>query len=82
MIFDVIARACREPDRDAGDLLSMLLAARDEETGEGFTVVELRDQILTFIGAGHETTAVALAWTTYLLGRHPEAEARLRAEGR
>ncbi len=42
--------------------------------------VELRDQILTFIGAGHETTAVALAWTLSLLGRYPEADSRLRAE--
>ncbi len=58
----------------------MLLAVRDEETGEGLTDRELRDQILTFIGAGHETTAVALAWTIYLLCRHPEADDRLRAE--
>jgi cytochrome P450 len=80
LIFDIIAGRRREPGRDAGDLLSMLLAARDEETGEGLTDVELRDQILTFIVAGYETTAVALAWTMSLLGRHPDAEARLRTE--
>ena len=43
----------------------------------GLTDRELRDQIVTFIGAGHETTAVALAWTFYLLDRHPEADERL-----
>ena len=58
----------------------MLLAVRDEETGEGLTDRELRDQIITFIGAGHETTAVALAWTVYLLSQHPEAETRLSDE--
>ena len=65
--------------RDGADLLSMLLAVRDEETGAGLTDRELRDQVLTFIGAGHETTAVALAWTIYLLCRHPEVDERLRA---
>lgn len=68
------------PAADAGDLLAMLLAARDEETGEGLTDAELREQILTFLVAGYETTAVALAWTLSLLARHPEAADRLRAE--
>ncbi len=80
LVFDIIASRRREPDRVVDDLLSMLLAVRDEETGEAFSDVELRDQILTFIGAGHETTAVALAWTVYLLSRYPAAESRLRAE--
>jgi cytochrome P450 len=62
------------------DLLAMLLAARDAETSEGMSERQLRDQILTFILAGHETTANALAWTWYLLARHPQAEARLHAE--
>jgi cytochrome P450 len=80
LVFDIIAARRREPDRVAHDLLAMLLAVRDEDTGESFNDAELRDQVLTFIGAGHETTAVALAWTVYLLARHPEAESRLRAE--
>src|SRR5205823_439159 len=63
LIFDIIARRRSAPERDTGDLLSMLLATRDEETGAGLSDRELRDQMLTFIGAGHETTAVALAWT-------------------
>jgi cytochrome P450 len=80
LVFDILARRRRAGEDGTHDLLSMLLAARDEETGEGLTDRELRDQLLTFIGAGHETTAVALAWTLYLLDRHPEADARVRAE--
>jgi cytochrome P450 len=71
-------RAC--PWDDGDDLLAMLLSARDEESGDGLVDVELRDQILTFIGAGHETTAVALAWTISRLARYPEVDKRLRAE--
>jgi cytochrome P450 len=62
------------------DLLSLLLAARDAETGEGMSDRQLRDEILTIFLAGHETTANALAWTWYLLARHPRAEARLHDE--
>ena len=80
VISGILADRRREPERDHGDLLSMLLEARDEETGSAFSDRELRDQIVTFIGAGHETTAVALAWTFYLLSRHPDADARLRDE--
>ena len=65
---------------ERGDLLSMLLAARDPETGEGMSDRQLRDEILTIFLAGHETTANALSWTWYLLAQHPEAEARLHAE--
>ena len=62
------------------DLLGMLLAARDEENGEGLTDQELRDEITTFIGAGNETTAVTLAWAWYLLSKHPEVARKLHAE--
>lgn len=62
------------------DLLSMMLFARDEETGEGMTDQQLRDEVMTLFLAGHETTAIALAWTWYLLSQHPEAQARLEAE--
>jgi cytochrome P450 len=65
---------------DHGDLLSMLLSARDAETGEGMSDKQLRDEILTIMLAGHETTASALSWCWHLLGRHPEAEARLHEE--
>jgi cytochrome P450 len=70
----------RADGRDRGDLLSMLLAARDPETGEGMSDRQLRDEILTILLAGHETVANALTWTWYLLARHPEAEARLHQE--
>jgi cytochrome P450 len=62
------------------DLLSMLLAARDPETGEGMTDKQLRDEVLTIVAAGHETVATALSWTWYLLAQNPSAEARLHAE--
>jgi cytochrome P450 len=58
----------------------MLMAARDEETGEGMTARQLRDEVMTFLLAGHETTAVALSWTWYLLAKHPEIADRLHAE--
>jgi cytochrome P450 len=70
----------RADGRDRGDLLSLLLAARDPETGEGMSDKQLRDEILTILLAGHETVASALTWTWYLLARHPEAEARLHEE--
>ncbi|HUN52708.1 MAG TPA: cytochrome P450 [Candidatus Sulfotelmatobacter sp.] len=62
------------------DLLARLIAARDEETGGGMSAEEVRDQVVTIFLAGHETTAVALTWTWYLLARHPAVEAKLHAE--
>ena len=62
------------------DLLSLLLDAKDPETGAGFSDTNIVDNILTFIGAGHETTALALTWTFYLLAKHPDIEARVLAE--
>jgi cytochrome P450 len=62
------------------DLLSLLLAARDEETGEGLNERQLRDEIMTIFLAGHETTANALAFTWYLLATHPDVDARLQDE--
>jgi cytochrome P450 len=69
----------RASGQDTGDLLSMLMAARDED-GSGMTDRQLRDEILTFLLAGHETTAVSLSWTWYLLSQHPEVERKLREE--
>lgn len=66
----------QEPD----DLLSMLLAARDPDTGAGMTDAQLHDEILTFLIAGYETTSAALEWTLILLARHPGAQERVRAE--
>jgi len=64
----------------AHDLLTLLLEAKDPETGVGLDEEELRANIITFIGAGHETTANALTWSLYLLSQSPEWRERLAAE--
>lgn len=70
-------RARGEPGRD---LLGTLLEARDPETGLGLSEDGLIDNLLTFVAAGHETTALALAWTLRLIADRPEVEARMLAE--
>jgi len=65
---------------DMGDLLSMLLSARDEETGQGMSDQQVHDEVMTLLLAGHETTANALTWTWYLLSQSPDVECRLHAE--
>jgi cytochrome P450 len=83
MIGQCVARrraAGSGPAGDHPDYLSMLLSARDKETGAGMTDKEIVDEITTLIVAGHETTASALNWTWYLLGEHPQEEAKLHAE--
>lgn len=77
---DTIIAERRRRNENTSDLLSMLLAARDEDTGAGMNDRQLRDEILTLLLAGHETTANALTWTWYLLSQHPAVERRLRAE--
>jgi cytochrome P450 len=62
------------------DLLTRLVAARDPDDGSGLSPSEIRDEVITIFMAGHETTAVALSFTWYLLSQHPEVEARLHAE--
>ncbi len=79
-VVQEIIGARRRAGVEGDDLLGMLLAARDESGGGGLSDRELRDQVLTLFVAGHETTSNALAWTWYLLARHPEATAELRAE--
>jgi cytochrome P450 len=65
---------------DQGDLLSMLIEARDEDDGGQMTDRQVRDEAVTLFLAGHETTANALTWTWYLLSQHPEIAARMHAE--
>ncbi|SHJ33451.1 Cytochrome P450 [Roseomonas rosea] len=62
------------------DLIALLLAARDPETGQAMEDRDIADNLLTFITAGHETTALALTWAFYLLARHEEEEERLVSE--
>src|SRR5439155_7727961 len=74
LLYEEIERRRRELDRDGedrGDVLSLLLRARDEE-GRGLSDVELRDQLVTMLLAGHETTASALAWAFERILRHPD----------
>jgi cytochrome P450 len=79
-IYRIIAER-RRSGEDRGDLLSMLMLARDEDgDGGAMTDEQLRDEALTLFLAGHETTANALAWSWYLLARNPHAEAALHAE--
>lgn len=68
------------PRAGSEDLLDILMGTRDEETGEGMTDAQLRDEILTIMLAGHETTAMTLTWTMHLLAQNPEIEAKLLAE--
>lgn len=70
----------RAAGEDRGDLLSMLISARDEEDGSAMSDRQIRDEVLTLFLAGHETTAVALSWAWYLLSQHPAIEERLHRE--
>jgi cytochrome P450 len=81
VIGGIIATRRRHAD-EFDDLLATLLRAKDPETGEQMSDAQLRDEIMTIIVAGHETTGSALTFTFDLLARHPEIEARLRAEVR
>ena len=56
---------------DRGDLLSMLLLSKDEESGLQLSDEQVRDEAMTLFLAGHETTALAMTWSWYLLGKHP-----------
>lgn len=62
------------------DLLAMLMEARDEESGEGMTDRQLRDELITLFSAGHETSANGLNWAFYLLDQHPEVTQKVVAE--
>ena len=74
-----IIHARRASGEDGGDLLSMLMQARDDE-GAAMSDQQLHDEALTIVLAGHETTANALTWTLYLLSQNPDIEARLYEE--
>jgi cytochrome P450 len=74
-----IINAYRHDGIDHGDLLSMMLAARDEHS-DALSDIEIRDQVLTFWGAGTETSAGLLAWSLHLLTQHPQVARRLQIE--
>jgi cytochrome P450 len=80
LLYAEIARRRGEPDLDErSDILSLLMRARDED-GQAMTDSELRDELVTLLLAGHETTATSVAWAIERLVRHPDKLARLTAE--
>ncbi|PHV11815.1 cytochrome P450 [Chitinimonas sp. BJB300] len=79
LLYDLINKRL-ESGTPRGDLIDMLLAARDPDSKESMSIQQLRDEIATIFGAGHETTANGLTWTWYLLSQHPEVRAKLREE--
>lgn len=79
-VVDDLIEQRRGRAEDFDDLLSMLMLAEDEETGERMDDEQVRDEITTFLIAGHETTSNALAWTFYLLSLHPENRRMLEDE--
>jgi len=79
-IDSLIKLRSANPENGPKDLLSRLIAARDEQTGGGMTAQEVRDHAITIFMAGHETTAMAMTWTWYLLSQHPAEEAKLHSE--
>jgi len=81
IVYGVIAARRRgPPSRD--DILGMLLAAQDDDDGTALSDAQVRDEVATLLVAGYETTASALTWTFYLLGRHPQIAERLFDEVR
>ncbi|MEM7038945.1 MAG: cytochrome P450, partial [Bacteroidota bacterium] len=81
VIVKIIQRRL-ETQEEKDDLLGMLLNARDAETGEPMRMEQLQDEFITIFVAGHETTAYAIGWSFYLLGKHPEMYAAMKAEAR
>jgi cytochrome P450 len=80
IVYEMI-RVRRASNRQGDDLLSLLLHAQDVD-GSRMTDAQLRDEAVTLFLAGHETTAIALSWTLYLLSQHPEVQGRLADEVR
>ena len=79
----IIYRLIRERQasgEDKGDLLSVLLFAKDPDTGESMSEGQLRDELMTMFIAGHATTAMTLSWAFVELAKHPTAESTFRAE--
>ncbi len=79
-IYRMIEERERNLASAPNDLLTRLVAAKDPEDGMGLSAQEVRDEVITIFEAGHETTAVAMTFTWYLLSQHPEVEDRLHAE--
>jgi unspecific monooxygenase len=79
LIYAEIRDRKEQPDPSRTDILSLMMAARDEE-GQSMTDVELRDELITLLAAGHETTATTLAWALYWIHHLPEVRVKLLQE--
>jgi cytochrome P450 len=79
VVLGLIAARRRAGDHP-GDVLDLLLAAQDEESGQGMTDEQLKDEVITLLTAGHETIGAALSWAWYLLGQHPQIQRDLHDE--
>ncbi|MGC2660912.1 MAG: cytochrome P450 [Bryobacteraceae bacterium] len=80
---DVVLRLVdqrRRSKEEYQDLLGLLLSARDEETGEGMSDLQLRDEIFTIFLAGYESTATAVSWALFLLSQHPQVDRKMQQE--
>ncbi|ADB49279.1 cytochrome P450 [Conexibacter woesei] len=80
IIYAEIERRRRHPDPERPDVMSLLLEARDEDGGEPLTDTEVRDQVMTLLFAGHDTTTSTVSFMLYELARHPAALAKVLAE--
>ncbi len=79
LIYEEIRDRRANPDNDRIDILNLLITATDE-AGEGLNDEELRDELMTLLFAGHETTATALSWALYLIHNHPDVHQKLMEE--
>jgi cytochrome P450 len=81
-IYELIAkrREDKVTGKEFGDLLELLLTAKDADTGATMSDKEIRDELATVFAAGHDTTSYALTWTLYLLSQHPEVLQKLQRE--
>lgn len=79
VVFDLIEER-RKGGEASSDFTQMLMEAEDADTGEKMNNQEVRDELMTIFVAGHETTALALSWTLYLVAQNPEIESKIRAE--
>jgi cytochrome P450 len=79
-VVDSIIEQRRAAAETGTDMVSLLLAARDPETGDRLSDQEVREQVLIFLLAGHETTSIALTFTLFLLGHHPQIQKRVQDE--
>ncbi len=79
MMDRVVAERRRSGPSDPPDMLDALIATRDPETGRSMDAIELRNNLLALVTAGHETTALALTWSLYLLALCPDVQARARS---